>query len=626
VVITPKPIVVPDPVEPAKEKARGPEVEDSIAAVASQLLASSPDAVMLDVRTPPLMKQKHPVEAVGTATPVKEEETGTWSLVSTTNLNEKPVTKVPLISKTTTTTTEPPMSTKASMPAISSTRFPPRKPTPGVVEKVPMVEVSMRNPSTEKPILATTTKQPATIVRQPVTTTSAPNKPAAVVITKKPTPSSPSSGKPAPIAITVLKRNLTAVTTTKAPTTVAPIKLTTKAPVPLVPITEKIPVMPTRKPQTPVVIKITTAVPATKQTTTITPKPVPALPVIKPVNIPKPDKAPLVAIKPSEVNLPTKIITERPHPIDFEKISFSKPSQLSTQVKVQEPITVSEPDKVSTTVALSTTEVPSTTVAPLSTTTKRPRRKTNKKKNKNRRRRPSKPSTAITENLENKEVAETETVLTKPPKPLSTRIYNFISRDVMPNFGVGVVGLLVTAGLAGLLLLPIDGFARRSDVNKREDEQDGIIPSIIQAVMTSLSIGEKKYEEEQGPRRYRRQVNSMYNEVDSNDEPSATPVPAPDNPSFSFVRFMKQLLAVKLEVMANMLRVASEALRNYAQNAGQRPQRPQIGTTTTPETATEKVDLLEPATSEATTVETVTEKINFDDKEESNLVRRRTSH
>ncbi|KAF4530984.1 hypothetical protein B566_EDAN013258 [Ephemera danica] len=620
VVITPKPIRVPDPpAEPVKANARGPEVEDSIAAVASQLLATSPDAVMLDVRTPPLMKQKQSMEPVGIATPVKlkDEEAGTWSLVSTTQLNEKPITKVPEISKMATTVAPTPTPT---LPSVSSgsTRFPPRKPvTTGAPMKVPMVEISIKNPSTEKPITETTTKKVTP-------STTAPNKPT-VVITKKPVTSPTASGqssKPAPIAITVLKRNSTIVATKPPTTMTTPIKITTATP-PVFLMTEKIPQAPTRKPQTPQpLLKLTTASPTVVKTT-FSPKPE-KIPVITgsqvSANIPKPEKAPLIALNTPEKQQFTKITTERPEPVDFQKISFSKPSTVATLLKNEQsvlPSAVTVPESA-------------TTVAPSTSTTKRPRRKSNKKKNKNRRRRP-KPTPSTT--LENKEGEEALTAVAKPSKPLSTRIYNFISRDVMPNFGVGVVGLIGLAGLAGLLLLPIDGFARRSDVNKREEEQDGILPSIIQAVMTSLNIGEKKYEE-QGPRRFkrqlfrrpvlrRRQTDVSYNEVNSNDTPTATPVPAPDTPPFSFVRFMKQLLAVKLDVMANMLRVASEALRNYAQHAGQRPQI----TTTTPESITEKVDLVEPSTTaESITTEVTTEKIILDeDKEESNLVRRRTA-
>lgn len=75
-----------------------------------------------------------------------------------------------------------------------------------------------------------------------------------------------------------------------------------------------------------------------------------------------------------------------------------------------------------------------------------------KKKNK-RRRRPVgvKPTTDVTEKPK------------QPQKPLSTQIYNYLAREVMPSVGVGLLGLVVTAGLAGLFMYPFGGgIARRT--------------------------------------------------------------------------------------------------------------------------------------------------------------------
>lgn len=101
----------------------------------------------------------------------------------------------------------------------------------------------------------------------------------------------------------------------------------------------------------------------------------------------------------------------------------------------------------------STTEIPSTT-------TKRTRRPGNKKKkkNKNRRRRPTKKPAEG--QLESKISDDNSTKIVSNgniSRPLSTRIYNYLAREVMPSVGVGLVGLVLTAGLAGLLLYPFGG-------------------------------------------------------------------------------------------------------------------------------------------------------------------------
>jgi hypothetical protein len=95
------------------------------------------------------------------------------------------------------------------------------------------------------------------------------------------------------------------------------------------------------------------------------------------------------------------------------------------------------------------------------TTTKRPTGGNKKRKNnKNRRRRPSNKPGA-TEPPESK-AGDTNTTFTKDniatkERPLSTRIYNYLAREVMPSVGVGLIGLVVTAGLAGLIMYPFGG-------------------------------------------------------------------------------------------------------------------------------------------------------------------------
>ncbi|XP_055543026.1 mucin-2-like [Wyeomyia smithii] len=62
----------------------------------------------------------------------------------------------------------------------------------------------------------------------------------------------------------------------------------------------------------------------------------------------------------------------------------------------------------------------------------------------------------------------------KPPsksKPVTTQIMNFLSREVMPTVGVGLVGLVITAGLASYFLgSPLTAALRRSDETNRKDD------------------------------------------------------------------------------------------------------------------------------------------------------------
>ncbi|VVC32832.1 Hypothetical protein CINCED_3A007769 [Cinara cedri] len=81
-------------------------------------------------------------------------------------------------------------------------------------------------------------------------------------------------------------------------------------------------------------------------------------------------------------------------------------------------------------------------------------KKKKKKKNKNKR----KPIKTSNDDAQSK-IDEQNTKITSG-RPLSTRIYNYLAREVMPNVGVGLVGLMLTAGLAGLLLYsPLGGAA-----------------------------------------------------------------------------------------------------------------------------------------------------------------------
>lgn len=146
--------------------------------------------------------------------------------------------------------------------------------------------------------------------------------------------------------------------------------------------------------------------------------------------------------------------------------------------------------------AMSTTGTATTTAAAAaaSSTTKRPRHNSKRKKNKGRRRKPSTTTAATTPSTmmtvasmlmetnddgmielatadntiqESKIAPETKvapntTKIKKkqPPKAISTQIYNFLSREVMPSFGVmSLVGLGL--GLASYFLYPFGGTITR---------------------------------------------------------------------------------------------------------------------------------------------------------------------
>lgn len=101
-----------------------------------------------------------------------------------------------------------------------------------------------------------------------------------------------------------------------------------------------------------------------------------------------------------------------------------------------------------------TTVTESTSRKPISTIVKK---KKKKNKNKTKRRRPSKKTTKLQSKISEDDNSTSKLPGPIPNGPLSTRIYNYLAREVMPNVGVGLVGLMLTAGLAGLLLYPFGG-------------------------------------------------------------------------------------------------------------------------------------------------------------------------
>ncbi|KAL3267257.1 hypothetical protein HHI36_011390 [Cryptolaemus montrouzieri] len=97
-------------------------------------------------------------------------------------------------------------------------------------------------------------------------------------------------------------------------------------------------------------------------------------------------------------------------------------------------------------------------------TTKKKKNKTKKNKNKNRRKKiQSKTSNSTT-------TKPTKTKNTSIEKPLGTQLYNYLSREMMPTIGVGLVGLMVTAGLASYFLYPFGAARRIYEVDRKDKE------------------------------------------------------------------------------------------------------------------------------------------------------------
>lgn len=101
-------------------------------------------------------------------------------------------------------------------------------------------------------------------------------------------------------------------------------------------------------------------------------------------------------------------------------------------------------------------EVELTTTAGDAKKTRRPT--TKRKKNKNKRRRPAVEKTSNSTKVGHKE------------KPIGTQIYNYLSREVVPTIGVGLVGLMVTAGLASYFLYPFGAARRNYDIDRKDKE------------------------------------------------------------------------------------------------------------------------------------------------------------
>ncbi|XP_062529773.1 uncharacterized protein LOC101738605 [Bombyx mori] len=106
------------------------------------------------------------------------------------------------------------------------------------------------------------------------------------------------------------------------------------------------------------------------------------------------------------------------------------------------------------------------------TTTKKPKRNTTRKKNKKRKPSASKPTDATgVSDIK----ANNKTKTSKPTKKpetgaITTQLYNYFSREVMPSVGVGMIGLASLVGIASYFFYPFSTPVRRTfEVDKKDD-------------------------------------------------------------------------------------------------------------------------------------------------------------
>lgn len=176
-------------------------------------------------------------------------------------------------------------------------------------------------------------------------------------------------------------------------------------------------------------------------------------------NTKKPDGKPLTTKVTS-----TAVVISKPLNNTAQTVSSAAPPTMVPTVPSS-----SSSSSTTAVTAQNSTEIAQNGTASNSTPSKNTSQKKKKKKKKNKnKRRPIK--TSSTDDAQSK-IDEQSTKIT-PGRPLSTRIYNYLAREVMPNVGVGLVGLMLTAGLAGLLMYsPIGGAAIPLVPLRRTDPQ-----------------------------------------------------------------------------------------------------------------------------------------------------------
>lgn len=187
----------------------------------------------------------------------------------------------------------------------------------------------------------------------------------------------------------------------------------------------------------------------------------------------------------------TTTSTTTPAPVyeSAEIITEKSDADLNTMIERTEEIEV-------VTIPITTTPYPFIVLEPKdadfdipqdrSPTTKKPKRNNSKTKRKN--------------GQKNKVTSAASNSVSKLPtnkeKPISTKIYNYLSREVMPTVGVGLMGLVVTAGLASYFFGPLTPLRRSyDDALDRQDNVDNIYQVNSEEYATNGAEGGQNEEE-----------------------------------------------------------------------------------------------------------------------------------
>lgn len=152
--------------------------------------------------------------------------------------------------------------------------------------------------------------------------------------------------------------------------------------------------------------------------------------------------------------------------------------KVATAVKAEQ-VTTSAPPAKTTSVPFLVLEakdaefnLPEDRAAPTTTKpkTKRPTKgNANKKKNVNKKKTPTTEVELLSDEEDTKN--STKTAVSKiKPKPMATQLYNFLAREIMPTVGVGLLGLVVTAGIAGYFLNPLGAIRRSYEAADRKED------------------------------------------------------------------------------------------------------------------------------------------------------------
>ncbi|KAK1133306.1 hypothetical protein K0M31_011122 [Melipona bicolor] len=234
-----------------------------------------------------------------------------------------------------------------------------------------------------------------------------------------------------------------------------------------------------------------------------------------------------IEVEPVKANAPTSKVERNEVKEEAEKEAESLDN---TRIDLMQFDFNPELTKINVNTEVSSTSTSSTPSTTSTSTTKRPRNNSKRKKNKNRRRKPttsttmatvsSATSSTVENDLSEESVAEngiqeskivpetkvasnwTKTKKKPASTPISMQIYNFLSREVMPSFGMmSLVGLGL--GLASYFLYPLGGTVTRRNYEVEPkykynfDEYGGNYgqseEEVLSKVLQGMTTDESKY-------------------------------------------------------------------------------------------------------------------------------------